>query len=117
MIDQNYTSEFSHYSMEMATNRNYTLDGARLRNISSMFNHQCLDENLYLARVQCYHRDKEIWRMCFFAKKNIKPNTELTFNYFHGDGSQKNRESFFDGICKCLPCKTKRDILNNGKKK
>jgi SET domain-containing protein len=75
-----------------------------------MFNHQCLHSNLTVGRVQTYHRDKEIWKMCFFANKDIKKGDELTFNYFSSKNLSKKNKSFFDGnkcLCRSCTCNVK----------
>ena len=102
--DYTSTSSSNRYSMEIDKKEHYTLDGSRLRNISAMYNHQCRNMNLVLVRVQCHHRDKEITRMCFFAKKDIQPGDELTFNYFAKDSSKKVKNKFFGSDCKCIIC-------------
>jgi len=102
VLNKEYMSN-ANYGMDLDSHkRNYSLDGSRIRNVSAMFNHQCRGANLFLARVQVYHRDKEMWKMCFFAAKDIRVGDELTFNYGKTGG-------FFGQIgCLCAPCKKKR---------
>ena len=100
----------------LKVDNHHSLDGARLSNISSRYNHQCRDSTLFLARVQCYHHDKDITRMCFFAQRDIQKNEELTFNYWMGMTNIKKKinEHFGPGGCGCQSCKVE---INKKKKK
>lgn len=77
-------------------NENWTIDGKDRQNIARYINHSC--------KPNCYPElDKKAERVFIYAKKQLTPGEELTYNY---------GKDYFNIMikplgCKCLSCLSK----------
>ncbi|ORX85118.1 SET domain-containing protein [Anaeromyces robustus] len=89
--------ERTHYifDIDILGDPEYSIDAYKKGNISHFFNHSC-DPNLEVYCAQCDYYEMNIFRLAFFAKRNIEYNEELTFDYI---GMEKPGGFFKNGDC------------------
>ncbi|KAJ2722161.1 hypothetical protein GGI07_003497 [Coemansia sp. Benny D115] len=63
----------------------FTIDAKTHGNVSHFFNHSC-DPNMEIRQVYIEHRDPRLHRIAFFARKDIAPGDEMTFDYTNSIG-------------------------------
>jgi len=78
--------ERSHYifDIDILGDPEYSIDAYEKGNISHFINHSC-DPNLEVYCAQCDYYEMNIFRIAFFAKKDIQIDEELTFDYIGVD--------------------------------
>jgi ankyrin repeat protein len=59
---------------------NYAVDADRLGSVARFLNHSC-DPNLVAREAFVQHRNMKFPRIAFFARRDIQPQEELTFDY------------------------------------
>eukprot|EP00475_Leptophrys_vorax_P023510 TRINITY_DN32161_c0_g1_i1.p1 TRINITY_DN32161_c0_g1~~TRINITY_DN32161_c0_g1_i1.p1 ORF type:complete len:540 (+),score=95.78 TRINITY_DN32161_c0_g1_i1:54-1622(+) len=59
---------------------NYAVDADRLGSVARFLNHSC-DPNLVAREAFIHHRNPKFPRIAFFARRDIHPQEELTFDY------------------------------------
>ena len=79
IVESGLCSPGSCYLWEL--NKKFCIDGSRLCNISAFFNHECVNANLSVLRVQEHHRDPLVHRIVVFSARNIAAGEELTISY------------------------------------
>ena len=62
------------------SNDNYHIDGKNFGSATRFVNHSC-EPNCYIVPVMMNHADRKVYRLSFFATKNIPPMGELTIDY------------------------------------
>lgn len=74
--------ERTHYifDIDILGEPEYSIDAYNMGNISHFFNHSC-DPNLEVYCAQCDYYEMNIFRIAFFAKRDINIDEELTFDY------------------------------------
>lgn len=78
----------------------YVIDATRYGNVAKFFNHSC-NPNLLPMSV-CNGADLSMYRVCFFAKRDILPNEELTFRYLLPYQPSEDPDRFIAAIrCRC----------------
>lgn len=77
----------------------YLMDSRDFSNVSRFLNHSC-NPNLDCQPVFIESRHPVLTHMAFFANRDIKAFSELTFNYFFGNPDNMN----FDCRCKSRKC-------------
>ncbi|KAL0281257.1 UNVERIFIED_CONTAM: hypothetical protein PYX00_002295 [Menopon gallinae] len=82
------------FDLDFSTDGNakYCIDATRCGNLARYINHSC-DPNLVVRAVwiECLHPDMP--RLAFFAKRHIRKNEELTFDYENKDEYKTAEES------------------------
>ncbi|RAO64870.1 uncharacterized protein BHQ10_000882 [Talaromyces amestolkiae] len=61
----------------------YIVDGQRFSGPSRFMNHSC-NPNCKMIPVSTHHSDQKIYDLAFFARRDIPPGVELTFDYNSG---------------------------------
>ena len=79
-------------------NDNWTIDGKGRDNLARYINHSCKPN----AYPELDDKEEHIY---IYAKKNIKPGEELTYNY----GKMYFNELIGKDNCKCVECLKKRE--------
>lgn len=77
----------------------YTIDATNYGNISRFYNHSC-EPNIDIFYVFVDVLDLARPKICFFAKKDIQPGEEITFDYKY-DVTSKPRLKCFCGTPTC----------------
>ena len=80
------------------SNEPYSIDASAMGGVARFCNHSH-KPNLVAVEVLIEHRDPRLPRFALFARKNILPGTELTFNY----GVKHTSKQEF--VCTCVSCK------------
>lgn len=86
------------------------VDASTNGNLSRFINHSC-DPNLIPYFVFYGNYDLTAPRIALFAKKNIRPNTELTFSYPEQSWRMKCEKKFPPIICKCNSFKCQKYLV------
>lgn len=82
----------------------YLIDAKDFGNVSRFFNHSC-NGNLFVQPVFEKTQNRLFPKYCFFASKDIKAFSELTFNYFSEEYEEEKLE--FNCKCKSKKCLSK----------
>ncbi|OUM60979.1 hypothetical protein PIROE2DRAFT_45708 [Piromyces sp. E2] len=74
--------ERTHYifDIDILGEPEYSIDAYKMGNITHFINHSC-DPNLEVYCAQCDYYEMNIFRIAFFAKRDIQIDEELTFDY------------------------------------
>lgn len=83
----------------------YTIDACNYGNISRFVNHSCMP-NCTIWSVWWDCVDEAFPKLAIFARKAIKANEEITFDYSGGDASSNNNKlKFMECKCGASNCK------------
>lgn len=77
----------------------YVVDGQRFGGPSRFMNHSC-NPNCKMIPVSTHHGDQKIYDLAFFARRDIPPGVELTFDYNPGWSPDMNSDD--PNAVKCL---------------
>jgi euchromatic histone-lysine N-methyltransferase len=66
--------------MDELSEHHYAVDADRFGNVARFLNH-CCDPNLVAREAFIHHRNPKFPRIAFFARRDILPDEELTFDY------------------------------------
>jgi [histone H3]-lysine9 N-trimethyltransferase SUV39H len=80
----------------------YAVDGEKFSGPTRFINHSC-SPNLRQFSVCYHHRDLKVFNVCFFAVKDLAPDTELTFDYRDDQETeeQDEEEGTAEFECRC----------------
>lgn len=77
----------------------YTIDATKYGNLSRFLNHSC-NPNCTIWRIFQCDSNPELFKLCFYSKRYISPNEELTIDYNGIDVD--HRHKFAKSSMKCL---------------
>ncbi|KAL7553845.1 hypothetical protein ACHAWF_017183 [Thalassiosira exigua] len=92
------------YILDCDEKRQYCIDATQYRSVAALINHSCAGSNSKLYRVLGNHLDLNFPFLGLEAKEDIKPLTEITFNY--GEKPQVFCAECNGSHCLCSHCKT-----------
>lgn len=82
-----------------SSSSHYVVDGQRFGGPSRFMNHSC-NPNCKMIPVSTHHGDQKIYDLAFFARRDIPPGVELTFDY--NPGWSPEMQSDDPNAVKCL---------------
>lgn len=79
----------------------YTIDATKYGNLSRFLNHSC-NPNCTIWRVLQCNTNPKLFKLCFYSKRYIPPNEELTIDYNGIDYPVNRSHKFAKSSMKCL---------------
>lgn len=99
---KNQTYMYDLFTTMQNNNDFYTIDASKYGNLSRFLNHSC-NPNCTIWKVLQCNTNPKLFKLCFFSKRYIPPNQELTIDYNGLDdaGNQPKRSSKSSLKCLC----------------
>ncbi|KAI8809326.1 hypothetical protein BJ742DRAFT_655125, partial [Cladochytrium replicatum] len=88
------------FDMDHGQETQFAVDATHIGSASRFFNHSC-SPNMVVISIYCDTQDPRIHRVAFFAKRDIRPGEELTFDY-----TQNQEVKGLKGVVPCA-CSSK----------
>ncbi|QGA15344.1 hypothetical protein EYB26_003001 [Talaromyces marneffei] len=93
----------------------YVVDGQRFGGPSRFMNHSC-NPNCKMIPVSTHHGDQKIYDLAFFARRDIPPGVELTFDYNPGWSPEMNSDDPNAVKCLCGEARCRGQLWPNQRK-
>lgn len=93
----------------------YVVDGQRFGGPSRFMNHSC-NPNCKMIPVSTHHGDQRIYDLAFFARRDIPPGIELTFDYNPGWSPEMNSDDPNAVKCLCGEAQCRGQLWPNQRK-